>query len=78
MDTYKDVYTYYKLCGREDNYGNKMIDTSLRELIWNWLNFIEDVTLLRNNARNMGEHTDHIIVNGTPKFHPNIVGEVID
>ena len=35
MDTYKDVYTYYKLCGREDNYGNKMIDTGLRELIWN-------------------------------------------
>ena len=41
MDTSKDVCTYYKKCGREDNYGNIIFETSLRELMWKCLDFIE-------------------------------------
>ena len=35
MDTSKDICTYYTLRGREDNYGNKIIETSLRYLMQN-------------------------------------------
>ena len=66
MDTFKDVCTYYTLQGREDNYGNKIIETSLRELMRNCLNFIEEKTLIQTNDFKMGECRDHIIVNCTP------------
>ena len=33
LDTSKDVCNYYTLCGWEDNDGNTMIGTSLRELM---------------------------------------------
>ena len=39
MDTYKDVCTYYTLHVREDNYGNTILDTSLRELMKKCLDF---------------------------------------
>ena len=35
METSKDVYTYYKQRGIEDNYGNTIIETILTELIRN-------------------------------------------
>ena len=53
MYTYKDVCTYYTLCGIEDNYGNTILETSLRELMQNCLYFIEYETLLQNNAHKM-------------------------
>ena len=37
MDASKDLCSYYTLRGREDNYGNTIIDTSLRELMRNCL-----------------------------------------
>ena len=67
METSKEVCTYYTLHVWEDNYGNTMIDMSLRELIRNCLNFIEEETLLQTNAWNMGESKYHIIVNRNPK-----------
>ena len=35
MDTSKDVCNYYTICGREDNYRKTIIETILRELMWN-------------------------------------------
>ena len=78
MDTSKDVCTYYALHGQEDNYGNKILDTSLRELMRNCLNFIKEETLLQTNYCNMGDCIDHILVNRTSRCHPNISGEVIE
>ena len=49
MEISKDVCTYYTLFGLEDNYGNKILETSLRELVRNFLDFIEEETLLKTN-----------------------------
>ena len=77
MDTSKDVCTYYTLRGREDNYGTKIIETSLRELMRNCLKFINQETLLQTNQLKMGDHRDHILVDGTHNCHPYISGEGI-
>ena len=42
------------------------------------LKFIEEETLLQTNARKMVQHTGHIIVNRTPKCHPELVGKGIE
>ena len=42
MDTSKDVCTYYTPRGQEGDYGNTILEKSLRELMWNWLNFIDE------------------------------------
>ena len=42
MDTSKDLCTYYTQCVREDNYGNIILETIFRELMWNFLNFIKE------------------------------------
>ena len=78
MDTSKDVCTYYTLHGRDDNYCNTIVETSLRELMQNCLNFIEEETLLQKNYCKIGEGKDHVIVNRTPKCHPKISGEGIE
>ena len=78
IDTSKDIYPYYTLLGQEDNYANKIIDTGLREMIQNCLNFIKEETLLQTNALKMGEHIHHIIFKRTPKRHPNIFSEGIE
>ena len=77
-DTSKDVCTYYTLCGREDNYSNTIIDMGLRELMRNCLKFIDEQTLLQNNACKMGERRYQIIINRTPKYHPKISGKGIE
>ena len=66
MDTSKYVCNYYRLCGREDNYGNTIIEMSLRELIWNCLKFIDKEELLQTNDFNMGGCRDHILIDLTP------------
>ena len=78
MDTSKDVCTYYTVSRRQNNYGNTIIETSLRELMRNCLKFIEQETLLQTNAFKMGECRDHIIVDRTPKCHPNLSSEGIE
>ena len=78
MDTSKDVCTYYTLRRREENYFNTNIKTGLRELMKNCINFIKEETLLQTNACKMGDRRDHILVEHTPKFHPELSGEVIE
>ena len=77
MDTSKDVCTYYTLRGLGDNNGNTILETILRELMRNCLNFIKQETLTQTNACKTGECRDHIIVNRTPKCHPGISSELI-
>ena len=77
MEISKDVCTYYTLCVQDDNYVKTIIETDLRELMRNCLNFIEDETRLQTNACNMGERRDHIIVDRTPMCHPDISDEFI-
>ena len=62
----------------EDNYSKTIIATSLRELMRNCLNFIEDYTLLQTNACKMGERRDHTLIDRTPKYHLTIYGEGIE
>ena len=78
MGTSKDVCTYYILCGREDNYGNTIIETGLRGLMRKCINFIKEETILQTNAFKMVERKDHIIIEHTPKCHPRIYGEGIE
>ena len=64
--------------GTEDNYGKKFIEASLRELIWDCLNFIKEETILQTNSCNVVERRDHIIVDRTPMFHPKLSGKGIE
>ena len=68
MDTSDNICTYYKICGQDDNYGNKMLETSLREMMWDCLKFIKKDTLLQTNPCQMGKSIDDIIVNHTSKY----------
>ena len=72
MDTSKDLCSYYTLCRREDKYGNTIIEAGLRELMRTCLEFIEEYTQLQTNACNMGKRRCHIIVDHTPKCHPEL------
>ena len=47
LDTSKDVCTYYILRGRKEDCGNTIIETSLREPMRNFLDFINKETLLK-------------------------------
>ena len=75
MYTYKDICTYYTLHIQKDNYGKKIIETILRELMQNCLEFIEYYKLLKTNAHNMRDSGDHIIIDRTIKFQPGIYCE---
>ena len=78
MDTSKAICNYYTLRGLEDNYGNTIIEMSLRELMWNWLKFIEEEKMFQTNYCKMEELIDHILVDRATKWPPKIAGEVID
>ena len=78
MDTSRDVCTYYTLRGQEDNCDKKNIEKSVRELMRNCLNFIEEEKIIKNNVCNMVKHRGHIIVDGTPKCQPDLSGEGIE
>ena len=78
MEKSKDVSTYYTLHGWEDNYGNTILETILRELMRNCLNFIDDETILQTNDYKIGELRYHILVNQTLKFHPDLSSEFIE
>ena len=64
MGTYKDLCNYYTLHVWEDNDGNTIIETSLRDMVRNCLNFIEKETLLQTNACNMVERI--LLLNAPP------------
>ena len=44
----------------------------------NCFNFIKQETLLQTNICNMGYFRDHILVDRTPKCHPEFSGEGIE
>ena len=54
IDTYKDVCNYYTLRGKEDNYGNTILETILRELMQNFLKCIKEEKILQNNDCKLG------------------------
>ena len=78
MDTSKDVCTYYTLRVWEDDYGKKIIETSLRVLILNCLDFIDQGTILQTNTKNTGQCRGRVIFDLTPKCHPDIDSEGIE
>ena len=50
-----------------------ILEKLLRVLMRNCLDFIEEEKLLQTNYLNMGERRDHILVELSPKCHPEIV-----
>ena len=54
---------YYTLGDRNNQYRNTSLDTSLRDLMRNCIEFIKEDTLIQNQARNMGDHPNRITVN---------------
>ena len=72
---FKDVCTYYTLSGIEDNYGHTIIEISLRGVMRDCLNLIEEETLLQNNDFRMGQLRGHFTVNRNPKYHSELDGE---
>ena len=77
MDTSQDICNDCTLVRREDNYGNTTIETSFRVIIRKCVNSIEEETLPQINGRKMGQNRGHMIVNLTPKCHPDLSGEII-
>ena len=78
MNISKYVCTYYTIRGQEDSYSNTNIETSLRDMMQNCLNFIYEDALLQTNDCSMGERRDHILVNHNPYCRPRIYGEDIE
>ena len=74
---YKDVCTYYTLRGQEDYYGNIIIETSLRGIMQNCLDLIEEETLLQTNDCRMVQHRSHFTVNHNPKYHLKLASQDI-
>ena len=63
----------YTLDGKKDEYGHVVPETSLKELISSLLDFQNEETLLQYHGRLLG-----VIVDRTPKCHPEIAGEGIE
>ena len=78
MDASKDICTYLKIDVREDNCGNIVLETILRELTQNWPEYIKEETRIQTNAINMVDIRDHITIERTPKFHPKLSFNGID
>ena len=55
-----------------------MLDTSLRILMRNCIDFVKKETLLQTQAHNMGDLLYRITVDKTPKCHSEISGEGIE
>ena len=63
---------------RTTNTAKTMIDTSLCDLIRNFVDFIDEETLLQTKSRKMDNNPNHITVDQTPKCHPELAGEGIE
>ena len=70
VDTSKDICTYNTLLRQDYNYGNTILESILIELMQKFLEFIEEKTIIKTNVCKMGERSNHIIINHTPKCHP--------
>ena len=72
LDPTRSMKTY-TLDGKKDEYGHVVPETSLKELISSLLDFQNEETLLQYHGRLLG-----VIVDRTPKCHPEIAGEGIE
>ena len=69
----QDPSTYYTVEGQKDAMGNTIPGTSLRELMLQQPDFVEEETLLQFHGRLLGTTIDW-----TPKCHPEFAGEGIE
>ena len=63
----------YTIEGKQDEYGHTVPGTSLKEMMTSLLDFAEEETLLQYHGRLLD-----VIVDRTPKCHPEIAGEGIE
>ena len=63
----------YTLAGSKDEFGVVNKNTSLKYLLENLIDFVEEESLLQTNARKMGVRIDR-----TPKCHAEIAGEGVE
>jgi hypothetical protein len=79
IDTSKENWrTYYSLNGTTDARDNLVEGTSLKRLMTECLDFIEEESLLQKTARQMSDGDIRICVDRTPKCHPELAGEGIE
>ena len=64
---------YFTNDGKKDAFGNLIEGTSLRKMVKELFDFVEEETLLQYHARLLG-----VIVDRTPKCHPEIAGEGVE
>ena len=69
----KQAYNSYSISGFKDQFGNRRLDTSLKELISCLRDFEEEETMLQSIARQLGVRVDR-----TPKCHCELAGEGIE
>jgi hypothetical protein len=69
----KTAEQYYTNDGKKDAFGNLIEGTSLRKMMRELFDFVEEETLLQYHARLLG-----VVVDRTPKCHPEIAGEGIE
>ena len=72
IDPEKEI-SYYTMEGKVDAFGNKIDDSSLKLMLKQLPDFINEQTLLQYNANKIGASVDL-----TPKCHPEIAGEGIE
>jgi hypothetical protein len=65
--------TDYTVDGRNDAFGNLMVETSLRHLMEQLPDFQDEETLLQYHGRKQGVKVDR-----TPKCHPEMAGEGVE
>ena len=70
---YLDLQKEYTVDGKKDEFGNVMVETSLRKLLMQQQDFVEEETLLQHHARNLG-----VEILRSPKCHPETAGEGIE
>ena len=66
----KEMLKYYTLDGKKTNDGSTIENTSLKEMIKNLPDFVNELTLLQHRAHQLG-----VRIMCSPKFHPEIAGE---
>jgi hypothetical protein len=64
---------YYTNDGKKDAFGNLIPNTSLRMMMSALIDFIKEETLLQYHGKTLG-----VIVDRTPKCHPEVAGEGIE
>ena len=69
----KEMLKYYTLDGKKTNDGSTIENTSLKEMIKNLPDFVNELTLLQHRAHQLG-----VRIMCSPKFHPEIAGEGIE